>query len=91
MRWGEQIEDVFSRLEKKELGLAVVSKKFVSHFNNPHEPRGHFFSLVYLCTLEPNQGHGTWFDISQLPENTIDYHKKTVIPALAQEFTLKKT
>lgn len=88
MRPSEEIEDVFRRLEEKEIGLKIISKKFVMHFNNPKETRGHFFSLIYLCELEGGaDGKGQWFFVDQLPENTVEHHKKILIPKVAQEFT----
>ncbi len=86
MRFGEELEDVFLRLEQKEIGLKITSKKFAFHFNNPKEARGHFFSLIYICSLEEGQGFGQWFPVTNLPENTISYHRNQVIPDAAALF-----
>ena len=80
MRPTEEIEDVFLRLEEKEIGLNIVSKKFVFHFNNPKEVRGHFFSLVYLGALQEGSGYGKWFAVDDLPSYTVAYHRNEVIP-----------
>lgn len=86
MRPTEEIEDVFLRLEEKEIGLNIVSKKFVFHFNNPKEARGHFFSLVYLGTLEEGSGHGKWFAVDGLPLDTVAHHRDEMIPHAATLF-----
>ncbi len=89
MRPGEEIEDVFLRLQEKELGIAITSKKFIFHFNNPKETRGHFFSLIYLCQLESGaKGKGEWFPVDQLPENIVGHHKMLVIPDAVKIFAL---
>ena len=80
MRPGEEIDDVFLRLEKNEIGLRMLSKKFVFHFNNPKEVRGNFFSLEYLGVLEEGSGYGKWFAADDLPLDTIAYHRNEVIP-----------
>lgn len=86
LRPTEEIEDVFLRLEEKEIGLKIVSKKFAFHFNNPKEARGHFFSLVYLGTLEEGEGFGKWFAVDNLPLDTVAYHRSEVIPRTATLF-----
>lgn len=88
MRPGEEIDDVFSRLEKSEIGIKITSKKFAFHFNNPKESRGHFFSLVYLCELSDGDGRGKWFPIDQLPENIVEHHKTNVISAAVKVLAL---
>ncbi len=80
MRPGEEIEDVLLRLSQKEIGLEIMSKKFIFHVNYPKEPRGHFFSLIYLCQLSKEPGKGKWFAVNQLPENIIEPHRTLVIP-----------
>lgn len=87
IRPGEEIDDVFLRLEKNEIGIKIVSKKFGFHFNNPAEVRGHFFSLVYLCELENRAGFGKWFAVDALPENTLKHHSAIVIPAAIRFFS----
>ena len=86
MRPGEEIDDVFLRLEKNEIGIRILSKKFVFHSNNPTEPRGHFFSLIFLCVLDSGDGYGKWFFVDDLPENTLMRHRSVIIPAMVKEF-----
>ncbi len=86
MRSTEEIEDVFLRLEKKEIGLNIVSKKFVFHFNNPKEVRGHFFSLVYFGILKEGEGLGKWFSVDNLPLNTVAHHRDVMIPYAVKLF-----
>ncbi len=90
MRPKEEIDNVFYRLVQKEIGLAITSKEFAFHFNNPNEERGHFFSLVYFCTLEPGEGFGKWFALDALPEPMIAHHKNFVIPTAKALFEAKK-
>lgn len=86
MRSGEEIDDVFTRLSQSEIGLAITSKKFAFHFNNPKEARGHFFSLIYLCELTDGEARGQWFDVQKLPENIVKHHQETVIPKALEVF-----
>ena len=86
MRPGEEIDDVFLRLEKNEIGIRVLSKKFVFHSNNPTEQRGHFFSLIFLCMLDSGDGYGKWFCVDDLPENTLMRHRSVIIPVALKEF-----
>lgn len=90
MRRMEEIDDMFLRLEKREFGIKILSKKFIAHFNNPKETRGHFFTLLYLCVLEEGTGLGHWFPVAKLPENTPWHHRKTIIPAAVKKFTSNK-
>lgn len=87
-RPGEDVEDVFSRLQDREFGqlAQVVGKRFVANMNNPGEARGHFLSLIYLCELaEENAGKeglkGKWFPVNHLPAETVRHHRERIIPA----------
>jgi len=86
MRPGEEIDDVFLRLETKEIGLKILSKKFAFHFNEPQEARGHFFSLIYLCALSEGEGLGKWFFVDNLPQNIIARDRDKVIPVAVKTF-----
>ncbi|OGZ62653.1 MAG: hypothetical protein A3C58_03280 [Candidatus Staskawiczbacteria bacterium RIFCSPHIGHO2_02_FULL_34_10] len=86
MRPGEEIDDVFLRLEKNEIGIRIISKKFIFHSNNPTELRGHFFSLIFLCMLDSGDGYGKWFTVDDLPENTLMRHRSVIIPVALKEF-----
>ena len=89
MRPGEQLKDVFDRLSKQEFDANILVNQFVTNINNPHEARGHFFSVVYLCSLneKANKLKGSWFSIDQLPENTVKIHRQEIIPAAIKVFT----
>ncbi len=85
MRPGETIEDVIKRLEEREFKAKIISQKFVTNFNNLHEQRGHFFSVVYLCEVETHS-LGTWYQIDHLPEPTIRHHRDHLIPMAVKTF-----
>jgi len=90
MRPGESFEDVLDRLAKKEFGADFVSAMFVANINPSSlepEARGHFLSIVYLCDLEEKEGlRGEWFPVNQLPEKTVEHHRKRIIPAALGTF-----
>ena len=87
MRPGETINNIFSRLEKKEFNAYLLSKKFVANVNVPDEVRGHFISLVYLCTLEQKEEmKGIWFPTDKLPKQTVECHRRRIIPCALGTF-----
>ena len=82
MRPGEEIEDTFRRLSKKEFGAGFLKRQFVANLNNPTEARGHFISVLYLCVLEEKGNErGRWFPIDKLPKKTVKGHRIRLIPA----------
>jgi ADP-ribose pyrophosphatase YjhB (NUDIX family) len=92
MRPGEETEDVFQRLSKKEFGAGFLKRQFVANVNHPTEARGHFFSLVYLCVLEEKGSlRGTWFPVDQLPDKTVESHRKRIIPVAIGAFVAEST
>lgn len=95
MRPGESFEDVLERLAKKEFGANLVSTRFVANINPSAlepEARGHFLSIVYLCVLEKKKGlRGKWFAIDQLPDKTVESHRKRIIPAAFGAFVAGNT
>lgn len=92
MRSGEEIDDIFKRLEKKEFDSGkLLKRQFVSNFNNLKEDRGHFLSLIYLCRLKQNKKiSGKWFPVNQLPQKTVVHHAKIVIPLAVKAFLKSK-
>ena len=90
MRSGEQFEDVFARLEKKEFRVKLLTWRFITNVNNPGEKRGHFLSIVYLCRLPDEAGQrGNWFPVDQLPDSTVDCHREKIIPVAVQAFLME--
>lgn len=89
----EDIKDVFNRLTQKEFGGKILSTQFVANVNHPTEARGHFFSLVYLCSLDESNGglRGKWFPVDQLPEKTVESHRHRIIPAAVVAFVAENT
>ena len=84
LRPGEEFSDVFNRLGKLEFKGSVFPKQLVGHYNNVHEQRGHFLSIIYLC--ETDGASGTWHTVDSLPENTVDHHRNFVIPMAVKKF-----
>lgn len=87
MRPGESIEDMFERLARAEIGSEPSEWRFVGFDNNPTEARGHFLHLIYLVLLD-DKGKGTWYPVNDLPPNTIEHHRTTVIPAAVKAFVV---
>ena len=83
VRKGEEIDDTFARLAKKEFCTRLKQYQFVRNFNNPHEERGHFLSQIYLCEFDESERYqnGQWWTVDCLPENTILHHREIIIPA----------
>ena len=87
-KWG----DVLSRLAVREFGGKILSARFVANINHPMEARGHVISVVYLCTLQEEEGHcGQWFRVDQLPEKTVECHRHRVIPCAVGAFVAEDT
>ena len=93
IRPGEDIEDVLNRLAQKEFGGKILSAQFIANANHPTEARGHFFSLVYLCSLDESSTglRGQWFEANNLPEKTVETHRVRIIPAAYGAFVAKNT
>ena len=89
----EDIRDVFNRLAQKEFGGKILSTQFVANANHPTEARGHFFSLVYLCSLDESSSglRGKWFAVNNLPEKTVETHRVRIIPAAVGAFVAENT
>lgn len=88
MRPGEKIKNNFDRVSEKELGGKIYPLQFVCIVNNTSEARGHFISIVYLCTIEDGS-RGQWFPISRLPDKTVIHHRLSVIPAAVGAFVAR--
>jgi ADP-ribose pyrophosphatase YjhB (NUDIX family) len=90
MRPGESFEDVLNRLAQKKFGTNFVSAKFVANINPSAlepEARGHFLAIVYLCVLEEKENlQGKWFSVDNLPEKTVEHHRKRIIPCAIGAF-----
>ena len=95
MRPGESFEDVLGRLVKKEFCANLVSTRFVANINpsaSEPEARGHFLSIVYLCTLEKEEDlRGKWFAADQLPKQTVEHHRTRIIPCALGAFVADNT
>ncbi|MGA2418238.1 MAG: NUDIX domain-containing protein [Candidatus Staskawiczbacteria bacterium] len=92
MRPREEIGDVFNRLAREEFGTNISSTQFVANVNHPSGATGHFLAIVYLCALESADSLvGKWFPVNQLPEKTIETHRRRIIPAAVGAFVAENT
>ncbi len=90
MRPGEDINGVFARLSKREFDNSTLRWRFIANVNpSKREPeiRGTFLSMVYLCVLEEKEGlRGKWFPVDELPERTVEHHRRRIIPCAQGAF-----
>ena len=90
IRFKERIEDRVAKVAEIELGCRVRSADTPLHvrpmINTERDVRGHFISLLYLCSLEseldplkkcqtptPNVGDWAWHD--HCPKNLLSVHE----------------
>lgn len=85
LRPGEVVEDAFRRLSKGEFFSEVWAWGRANTWNNPHEARGHFLHLVYVCQVKEGV-RGKWFPIKALPDNIVEHHRDHIIPMALSEF-----
>jgi ADP-ribose pyrophosphatase YjhB (NUDIX family) len=88
LRPGEKFSDVFTRLAKKEFAGNLTPVTFLENFNNPKEARGHFLSVIYLCTTDASTS-GIWYPVNMLPKNTVKHHSNYIIPLAVNHFARK--
>ncbi len=80
----ENDEHVLKRLSRREFGVPIIKSKFVAMVSTPGEVRGHFLSLVYRVELDGDPKNGNWFPVNKLPKQTVETHKKYIIPLAAR-------
>ncbi|MDD5110838.1 MAG: NUDIX domain-containing protein [Patescibacteria group bacterium] len=85
LRPGETAEDAFRRLSKGEFFSEVTAWTLAGTWNNPHEERGHFFHLVYVCEVKEGS-RGKWFPVKALPGTIVEHHRDHVIPMALTAF-----
>jgi ADP-ribose pyrophosphatase YjhB (NUDIX family) len=87
----ESEEELFSRLAEHEFKTPIVARRLVEIYDLPNEARGHFKLHIYLINLQLGKNHaGNWFDVENLPDNTIWHHRDIVIPKAAEAFGFRK-
>lgn len=86
-RYREPTHRTIDRVMRRELGgtAKLLHAQQVQAQNNWDEPRGHFWCIVYCCTIEGEPTHGTWCPISRLPKKLVDHHR-IIIPVAATPF-----
>lgn len=90
LRVGEEIEDVFRRLEEKEFGVKILRFDFIGYHSEPFLPsntrdRGQAVQLIFLCEIE-NGGNGDWFPVDGLPELIVENHRHVLIPMAVKAY-----
>jgi ADP-ribose pyrophosphatase YjhB (NUDIX family) len=91
LRPKEEFTVVFDRLSKREFKAHVSPIQFVANVNHTTEARGHVLSVVYLCALEAGDLQGRWFPVNQLPEKTVECHRRRIIPVAVGAFVAENT
>lgn len=90
LRPGEEEENVFLRLSQKEAGADIHSLGVIKNLNHSNEQRGHFFSVIHLCSITGrNDGKGKWFSVNNLPKNIVGHHRDYIIPMAVSEFEFR--
>jgi len=79
---------VLLRLAKEEFQTSFYSYRQVAQIWYP-EKRSWTLLLVYLVGLEGEPPTGSWFAVSDLPEDTVVHHRNIVIPEAVRAFTTK--
>ncbi|TSC77201.1 MAG: hypothetical protein G01um101431_384 [Parcubacteria group bacterium Gr01-1014_31] len=79
----ERTDVTIARVVKRELGgsAKLISARQVAALNFWDEPRGCGWSVVYCCEVEGDPTNGTWYPITQLPENLIYGHFNVIMVA----------
>ena len=73
LRYRENFSSRLKQVAKMELGVKLISAKFLFPINYINSKRGHDVSLVFLCKLNGKPKIGKWFKI--MPKNIIPEHK----------------
>jgi len=76
----ENIEHVFERIGKNEIGARITKRIFMGVISNKIEKRGHFLQLIFKAELSNEPQYGRWYTIENLPSNIISFHKTHTIP-----------
>ncbi len=69
-------ESFFNRLKitaREELGVKLLSAKFLFPLNYIHSARGHDASYVFLCKIQDKPKDGKWF--KKIPKDIIPEHR----------------
>lgn len=89
LRYGEAVEDAFTRVHAEECpGIVVRKTECVGLYNNIKEARGHAVHIIYRCEVaydgQPTIGLCSWFSTASLPDAIVDVHAEKVIPMTIQ-------
>jgi len=80
----EKISETVKRTAKKELGIKIVSQKFLGYMETLHDGYRHSVSLVFKCKISGNknpkpleQSSEIGF-FSKIPKRTVPMHNKFI-------------
>lgn len=77
----DTIEEAFGRLSKKEVKSPLENPKFVD-FVLHQTRRGKELALVHWVEIDEEPQEGRFYDVSNLPEETIEHHRTVIETAL---------
>ncbi len=73
LRYREKFEDRLKITVKRELGVSLISTKFLFPMNYLNGARGHDVSLSFLCRIKETPKDGKFF--AKMPKNIIPEHR----------------
>ncbi|MFA7653851.1 MAG: NUDIX hydrolase [Candidatus Magasanikbacteria bacterium] len=74
LRFRERFEERLDKVAWDELGINLVSHKFLYAEDCSQGKRGHVISLVFMCKTMMKPIHGKFF--KKMPKNIIEAHKE---------------
>ncbi|MEK7570165.1 MAG: hypothetical protein AAB515_01850 [Patescibacteria group bacterium] len=81
---------VIDRLAKREFHVGITNFDLVGEIFFEEE-RGSFNNRIFLVELDGEPTGGAWYDIDNLPENTIDHHWEHIIPIAVAAYRKRRT
>lgn len=73
MRYRQTFDQCLSSTAMRELGVKIISKKFLFPINYSRGPRGHAISLIYLVEIRGKLKDGKFF--KTMPKNIVLLHR----------------
>ena len=85
LRSGEDFRKVMDRLVAREFHVPIVNSSPAGEIFVP-EKRGWFNNRIFSVKLDGEPQGGDWYPVDNLPDDTVDFHRTTVIPQAAAHF-----
>lgn len=79
LRSGENFGNVMDRLVVREFHVPIARSSYVDEIF-VDEVRGWFNNRIFVVILAGEPDGGGWYPVDQLPDDTVDFHRSTVIP-----------